>query len=186
MRENTPDAADRRKGLRRVIIIYLIAVVVTAAVMMFVYEKILISSTVLSESMENTLMTGDRYIGNRLAYTGEKTPERYDVVLFYYPDDENLLYVKRVIGLPGEKVTVRNGEVYIDDTPEPLEDSFIREEMDKEDEREFMVPAGHYFMLGDNRNSSWDSRYWDNPYVSEDKIVGKALFRWWKGFRIIR
>lgn len=109
-------------------------------------------------------------IVNRLAYLSEK-PHRGDIVTFYYPDDEETVYLKRVIGLPHEKVEGKNGQVYIDG--EPIEEDYITEELDS-DFGPFEVPAGMYFVMGDNRNNSWDSRYWENTYVDESKIIGKV------------
>ena len=87
----------------------------------FVY----INARVPSGSMEQTIMTGDRVFGNRLAYKN-KEPERFDIVIFKYPDDPSQLFVKRVIGLPGETVNIVDGKVYINDSEEPLDDSFVR------------------------------------------------------------
>ena len=105
-------------------------------------------------------------------------PQRYDIVIFYYPDDEKQKFIKRVIGLPGETVTIRDGKVYINDSTEPLRDDFCPE-TPVGDFGPYEVPEGCYFMLGDNRNVSKDSRYWLNPYVEKDKIIGKAFLRYW-------
>ena len=86
--------------------------------------------------------------------------------------------IKRVIGLPGETVTIRDGKVYINDSTEPLRDDFCPE-TPVGDFGPYEVPEGCYFMLGDNRNVSKDSRYWLNPYVEKDKIIGKAFLRYW-------
>lgn len=83
-----------------------------------------INARVPSGSMEQTIMTGDRVFGNRLAYKN-KEPERFDIVIFKYPDDPSQLFVKRVIGLPGETVNIVDGKVYINDSEEPLDDSFF-------------------------------------------------------------
>lgn len=122
-------------------------------------------------------MTGDQIFGNRLAYV-KSDPQRYDIVIFYYPDDEKQKFIKRVIGLPGETVTIRDGKVYINDSTEPLRDDFCPE-TPVGDFGPYEVPEGCYFMLGDNRNVSKDSRYWLNPYVEKDKIIGKAFLRYW-------
>lgn len=143
----------------------------------FVKEYIIINADVPTGSMENTIMPGDRLIGNRLAYIKEG-PERGDVVVFRYPDDEDILYVKRVIGLPGETVVIQDGKVYIDG--EELEETYLKEEWTvATGPYIFEVPEGCYLMLGDNRNNSKDARYWDNTYVALDKILGKALFVYW-------
>ena len=92
--------------------------------------------------------------------------------------DEKQKFIKRVIGLPGETVTIRDGKVYINDSTEPLRDDFCPE-TPVGDFGPYEVPEGCYFMLGDNRNVSKDSRYWLNPYVEKDKIIGKAFLRYW-------
>ena len=174
------------KNIRHIIVVYLTIAVATIVSMIIIYTQILINAYIPSESMENTLMTGDRVIGNRLAYKLGKDPKRFDIVMFYAPDDPSTIYIKRVIGLPGEHVTIKNGKVYINDSKEPLDDSFIPEDMETTGDKTYLVPANCYFMLGDNRNDSLDSRYWDNPYVSEDMIVAKAIFKYWKGFALVK
>lgn len=135
---------------------------------------LIVNAQIPSESMENTIMTGDRVIGNRLAYkTG--IPKRYDIIIFKYPDDESVLYIKRIIGLPGETVTILGGKVYINGSEEPLDDSFTPE-TPLGDFGPYTVPGDSYFVLGDNRNYSFDSRYWENTFVKEDQILGKAAF----------
>lgn len=177
---------NKMKNINHIIAVYLTIAVVTMFAVVLLYTQVLINAYLPSESMENTLMTGDRVIGNRLAYKLGKAPERFDIAIFHAPDDEGVLYIKRIIGLPGEKVTIKNGKVYINDGVEPLDDSFIKEKMEKEPDAEYNVPEGCYFMLGDNRNESLDSRFWDNPYVAKDKIVAKAVLKYWKGFKLIR
>lgn len=177
---------NKMKNINHIIAVYLTIAVVTMFAVVLLYTQVLINAYLPSESMENTLMTGDRVIGNRLAYKLGKDPERFDIAIFHAPDDEGVLYIKRIIGLPGENVTIKNGKVYINDGVEPLDDSFIKEKMEKEPDAEYNVPEGCYFMLGDNRNESLDSRFWDNPYVAKDKIVAKAVLKYWKGFKLIR
>lgn len=124
-------------------------------------------------------MPGDRLIGNRLAYRS-KSPERGDIVIFRYPDNEEELYVKRVIGLPGETVDIRDGYIYIDGADTPLDEDYLKEDWTvATGNYHFVVPEDSYLMLGDNRNDSWDARYWTNPYVREDKILGKAAVIYW-------
>lgn len=133
------------------------------------------SALVISSSMENTIMTHSRVMGLRVAYF-LSDPQRFDIILFHPPDDiTSIPYVKRIIGLPYEKVEIIDGKVYIDDSEVPLDDSFIKEAA-RGDFGPFIVPAGCYFVLGDNRNDSHDSRFWLNKYVPRDEILGKIYF----------
>ena len=140
---------------------------------------VIINADVPTGSMENTIMPGDRLIGNRLAYLRE-SPDRGDIVIFRYPDNEKDLYVKRVIGLPGETVDIHEGQIYIDGSAEPFPEPYLKETGTvATGDYHFEIPADAYLMLGDNRNDSWDARYWTNTYVYEEKILGKALVVYW-------
>lgn len=163
---------------------YIKMIIFVVAVVLIVNNFLLINARVPSESMENTIMTGDRFFGNRLAYLFDD-PERFDIVVFKYPDDESQLFVKRVIGLPGETVEIKDGKVYINGSQTPLDDSFTPE-TPTGDYGPYVVPEGSYFMLGDNRNHSGDSRFWKQPYVEKEKIVGKAIFRYFPGIKILK
>ncbi len=83
-------------------------------------------------------------------------------------------FIKRVIGLPGETVTIRDGKVYINDSTEPLRDDFCRKHRSAIS-GPYEVPEGCYFMLGDNRNVSKDSRYWLNPYVEKTRSSARPF-----------
>ena len=156
-----------------------IKTIVLAVFIAFILNKVVIlNATVPTGSMENTIMSGDRVIASRLSYTFSE-PDRGDVVIFKYPDDESVYYVKRIIGLPGDTVEVKNGGVYLNGSEEPLEEKYTRE-ITMGEFGPYEVPEGHYFMMGDNRNNSLDSRFWDNKYVEEDKILGKVIFRYYK------
>ncbi len=163
---------------------YVKMILIVVVVVLIVNNFLLINAKIPSESMEDTIMTGDRIFGNRLAYLfGD--PQRYDIVIFKYPDDETQLYIKRVIGLPGETVEIRDGKVYIDGSETPLDDSFTPE-TPVGNYGPYTVPEGCYFMLGDNRNYSKDSRFWQNPYVEKEKILGKAVMKYFPGFKILK
>ena len=127
--------------------------------------------------MKNTIMPNDRLIAFRLSYLFSD-PERYDIVVFKAPDDESTLYVKRIIGLPGEKVNIIDGKVFIDDQEVPLSDDYIMEDM-LGSFGPYTVPENSYFMLGDNRNDSQDSRYWENTFLPKENILGKVLFKYY-------
>ncbi|MGN1318713.1 MAG: signal peptidase I [Lachnospirales bacterium] len=184
--------------------------IVLALILAYLITNFLIVNAIVpSASMETTVMTGDRLIANRLSYSFGK-PERFDIVVFKYPDDESILYIKRIIGMPGETIEIKNGNVYIAGEEKPLRCDFVNGYMDTSDFLRY--PATYkipkmgdniadytgitntsvydkdgdgkfdedcYFMMGDNRNNSSDSRFWANTYLSEDKIEGKAVFRYW-------
>ncbi len=152
---------------------FLIIFLVVFALNKLVY----INAVIPSESMQTTIMKGDRIIGSRLAYKS-KDPQRFDIVIFKYPDDPSQLFVKRVIGLPGETVNIVDGKVYINDSEEPLDDSFCPE-TPQGSFGPYEVPEGCYFMLGDNRNHSMDSRYWMNTFVEKDAIEAEVAIRYW-------
>jgi signal peptidase I len=165
-------------------------------------QFVIINAVIPSGSMEDTIMTHDRLIGARFSYWFSE-PERGDIVIFHYPVEEKKIYIKRVIGLPGETVRLVDGSIYIDDSEEPLQEGYLKEEWDVLNSGfEFHVPEGCYLMLGDNRNWSEDARYWadnalneglaDTPeeaeqytYVHKEKILGKAIFTYFRKFRIL-
>lgn len=157
---------------------YVKLILIVVVVMVALQRFVIINAQIPSESMENNIMTGDRIFGNRLAYL-TSDPKRFDVVIFKFPDDETEYFIKRVIGLPGESVDVIDGKVYIDGADTPLDDSFCKETPLGVKDGHFEVPEGCYFMLGDNRNVSRDSRFWNNPYVAKEKILGEAVLRYW-------
>ena len=162
---------------------YIHMIVFVVIVVFVVNNVVLIKAKIPSESMEETIMTNDRIFGFRLAYKFDQ-PKRYDVIIFKYPDNPSELFIKRIIGLPGETVAMREGKVYINDSEKPLDDSFCPEDP-LGDFGPYTVPEDSYFMLGDNRNYSKDSRFWNNKYVSEDLIVGKALIRYFPSIKKI-
>ena len=163
---------------------YIKMIIFVVVVVFIVNNVLLINAKIPSESMEDTIMTGDRIFGNRLAYIN-KDPQRFDIVIFKYPDDETQLFIKRVIGLPGETVEIRDGKVYIDGAETPLDDSFTPEPPQGNSGPE-VVPEGSYFMLGDNRNRSKDSRFWTNTFVKKEKILGKAVLRYFPSPKLIK
>jgi len=159
-------------------IISLLGTMALAAVAVFLLKEfIIINAYIPTGSMENTIMPKDRVIGNRLAYL-VREPERGDIVIFNYPDDEKQLFVKRVIGLPGETVRIEDAKVYVDGRL--LQEDYLKEEWTLDNgPYTFEIPEGSYLVMGDNRNNSKDARYWENTYLSEDKILGEAVFRYW-------
>ena len=167
---------EKKETLGQEILSY-VKILAVAVIVAFLFTRfIIVNAQVPSGSMENTILTGDRLIGFRLAYLFHE-PERGDIVIFKYPDDESQNFVKRVIGIPGDVIQITNGHVYVNG--EQLEEDYLREPMNNDgEELTYVVPANSYFMLGDNRNNSKDSRYWTNTFVSKDKIIAKVSFRY--------
>lgn len=131
-----------------------------------------------SGSMEPTLQINDRLIIDKLSYKF-KAPERGDIVVFSPTDTlkkQNFkdAFIKRVIGLPGDKVQVKGKLVYVND--KPLREKYI-EDAPNYDYGPVTVPANQYLVLGDNRNNSYDSHYWG--FVPHDNIIGRAVVRFW-------
>lgn len=176
---------ERKQAILKEVKEYARMIVFVIIVVFVVNNVVLINAKIPSESMEKTIMTNDRIFGFRLAYLfGD--PERFDIVIFKYPDDpeQKELFIKRIIGLPGETVDIRDGKVYINGSKEPLDDSFCPE-TPLGDFGPYTVPEDSYFMLGDNRNYSKDSRFWEDKFVSTDQIVGKALIRYFPSIKKI-
>lgn len=155
-----------------------VQILAIAAVIAFVLNTFIIAnSRVPSASMENTIMTKDRVIGSRLTYYFND-PQRGDIVIFHFPDDESIYYVKRIIGLPGDIIDIKDGHVYLNNSETPLEEPYLKEPMEAEPDLHYEVPEDSYFMMGDNRNSSADSRRWHNTFVKREKIIAKVMFRY--------
>lgn len=153
--------------IKQVFIIIIVFIIVRTT-----QEIIILNAIVPTGSMENTIMIGDRIIGNRLAYINN-TPERGDIIIFKFPDDTSKQYIKRVIGLPGDKIQIKEGIIFIND--KKLYEPYLKEEwIIDNDGYEYIVPEDSYFVLGDNRNDSNDSRYWLNTYVTKDLLLAKA------------
>lgn len=174
-------AEKKKKSFFREVIEFVIPIILAVAIALVLKNYVIANAKVPTGSMLNTIQEGDRIIASRLAYLNDD-PERYDIIIFKYPDDESQYFVKRVIGLPGETVNIVNGIVYVtktDGTTIQLDDSFVTNCVPVGNFGPYVVPEDSYFMLGDNRNNSEDSRYWENKYVKKDKIIGKVLFRYY-------
>ena len=174
------EAESKSGGIREILgWLILMSLAVGAA---FVLNRFVIMKTeIVSGSMIPELQIDDRVIANRLAYLFSD-PKRGDVIFFAAPDDESEIFVKRVIGLPGDKVEIISGKVYINDSETPLDEPYLNEKPRKENNGPYYVPADSYFVMGDNRNISKDSRAWENTFVSKDKIYAKA----WFGYKLWR
>jgi signal peptidase I len=148
-----------------------IAVVVCVLLITYVVQAFKVQGT----SMSPELLDGERILVNKFLYRFADI-DRGDVVVFWYPEDPNLSFIKRVVGLPGETVEVRNGDVWIDGRL--IDEPYVR--ADNADRRSFPaqeIRPGHYFVLGDNRRGSNDSRSWG--LVPERYIYGQAFVKIW-------
>lgn len=153
---------------------------IAALVCFFLIAFVAQAFRVQGTSMQPLLGDDERIIVNKLVYRLHSI-ERGDVVVFWYPRDPSVSFIKRVVGLPGETVELRSGTLYIDGRrfdEEYLEPVF--REFDSSPPVE--VPPGHYYVLGDHRSSSNDSRNWGE--VPERYIYGKAFLRFWPPGRI--
>lgn len=146
----------------------------------FLTRTLFISSIVTSGSMEPTLHKGDHILVRRMRFTPENPPQRGDIIFFHYPLDGSTWLVKRVIGLPGETVTIFQGRVYINGVP--LKETYLKEM--SFDYHFSKVPSDAVFVMGDNRRVSDDSR--DYGPVPLELIDGKVLLRYYPFSRLGR
>lgn len=151
--------------------------VVTALFMILLLNFVIMYSTIVSGSMQPTVITGEKMLANRIIYTFSD-PKRGDVVFFRPVDYPTKVFLKRVIGLPGDKIVVADGHVYVNDIM--IEDAPIDEIQTNNGNGNWIVPQEHYFMLGDNRNQSDDSRFWEHPFVERKAILARAICAWGK------
>ena len=129
-------------------------------------------------SMEPMLTDGDNLIVDKITYRFA-SPKRYDIIVFPFRYKENTYYIKRIIGLPGETIQIQDGVIYIND--EVLTESYGREVMKSSGLAEEPIVLGEdeYFVLGDNRNDSTDSRDPNVGVIHRDEIIGRAWVRIW-------
>lgn len=191
------EKCSKKSAIIREIISWVKTIVLAFVIALFLNHFVIVNANVPTGSMQDTIQPGDRLIGSRLAYL-KSEPERGDIIIFRFPLDEEENYIKRVIGLPGEHIEIRDGLVYIDGSSQPLEETYLREEWyEKNDGISYDIPQDCYFVMGDNRNNSLDGRYWAEEavrygladsleeaeemeycFVSREAVLGKALFRY--------
>jgi len=164
----------RRTGVRRSVAVtqaeqVVLGVLLAIAATMFLMQGFCVSG----ECMQPHLFTGERVLANKLVYH-LASPHRGDIVIFDYPKDTRQVFVKRVIGLPGEIIAIQNGIVIIDGKPlpEPYKTFAAHGDMAPQ-----FVPHDQFFVMGDNRDVSDDSRYWGN--LPRYDIIGRAVACYW-------
>jgi signal peptidase I len=188
----TPEPAVKRKSLIRE---YAESIIIAVLLALVIRTYLVQAFKIPSGSMEDTLAIGDHLLVNKFIYGTRfpfsdkrlltlRDPRRGDVIVFEYPEDPSKDFIKRVIGTPGDVVEGKDKKVYVNGTPYEnpheihKEKDIIPKEMNPRDTfGPVKVPPNSYFMMGDNRDRSYDSRFWG--FVSRDKIKGLAFIKYW-------
>ncbi len=172
------DYEEKKPGILREILGFLVYVAVVTGITFLIITFVGQRTYVSGSSMEKTLSHGDNLIVDKITYRFSD-PKRYDIIVFPFRYQEDVYYIKRIIGLPGETVQIRDGEIYIDG--EILYESYGREVMKSAGLAAEPVTLGEdeYFVLGDNRNDSTDSRDPNVSLIHRDEIIGRAWIRIW-------
>ena len=149
----------------------LVSLAISAFIIIFLYQPVKVEGTSMMPGLEDQ----ERIFVNKFVYRWEPI-ERGDIVVFRYPRDTSKSYIKRVIGVAGDRVRIENGQVYVND--QAVDEDYVPSEYaDARSYAEVTVPVHSYFVLGDHRTMSNDSR--DFGPVSERYIYGKAVFGYW-------
>jgi signal peptidase I len=169
---------------------YAETLVIALAIALFVRSFVVQAFKIPSSSMEPTLLVGDHILVNKFLYgiripvIGKKAfafsqPRRGDVIVFIFPNDRSKDYIKRVIGLPGEKVEIKERKIYVNDrlVEDPWGHFSSWGPGGRDTYGPKMVPPNSLFVMGDNRDNSEDSRYWG--FVPLDDVLGKAFVMYW-------
>lgn len=152
------------------------AVATAIFIVIFIIQPVKVEGT----SMQPRLIDQERIFVNRFIYRFEDI-HRGDIVVFWYPRDTSKSFIKRVVATPGDVVEIRNGVVIVNGIE--VQEPYLKQEFrDRESYRKTVVPPEQYFVLGDHRNSSNDSRNWG--FVPKSLIYGKAIFRYWPMSRL--
>lgn len=168
---------EARKKLIREIVIWIVEILAVILLSYVIVAFGMVKTSMVGESMSPTLADSESIIVNKLSYRF-KSPKRFDVIVFKQNGNEHSYYnIKRVVGLPGETIQIKDGAIYIDG--ELLEEEYNVEPMNNGGlaKEAITLDAGEYFVLGDNRNGSEDSRYANVGAIIKEDIVGKAWIR---------
>ena len=165
---------DKVKDIIGMVVYFLIVV----AVMVFVVKFIGQRTVVIGDSMQTTLSDGDNLITDKITYRF-RDPKRFDIVVFPFKENTSKLLIKRIIGMPGETVQIKNGKVYINGYE--LQENYGIAVMDDAGiaSEPILLGEDEYFVLGDNRNNSQDSRFSSVGNVSRSDLIGRAWVRLW-------
>ena len=152
------------------------SLVVAFVLAMFIRTFFFQAFKIPSSSMHPTLQDGDHLIANRLIYRLQP-PKRGEIIIFKFPNDTHRDFVKRLVGLPGEKVKIAGGKIYIDGKTVTDNRITSRYYFNDDGMPEIQVPTDSYFVLGDNSANSLDSRYWG--FVPQKNLLAEPLFIYW-------
>ncbi|MGD8397319.1 MAG: signal peptidase I [Anaerolineae bacterium] len=166
--ESTPKT-ESRSALREMVETILLTLLIYVLVRTFLFENYRVDG----HSMLPTLQDDQFVIVNKLGYRLHE-PQRGDIIVFRDPRSPDRKLIKRVVGMPGEVIETRSGQVYVDG--QLLDEPYIQAPA-RYSQPSTQIPAGNYYVLGDNRNNSSDSHSWGN--LPEDRIVGKAWLSYW-------
>ncbi|MCP2518878.1 signal peptidase I [Candidatus Aminicenantes bacterium AC-335-K20] len=160
--------------------LFLLSLLLSIVFLFLMVSTIAQAYRVEGKSMQPSLQDNERIIVSKIVYKIKKI-ERFDIVIFKYPLKPNKFFIKRVIGLPGEKISIKNGNVFINGLK--LDEPYLKKDFKSHENLPLiLIPKDHYFVLGDHRNWSNDSRAgW---LVPQKNIVGKVIFRYWPFNRI--
>jgi signal peptidase I len=156
-------------------------VVMALAVFVVVYLFVFQPNQVKGSSMVGTLHDGEYLLTDKLTYRWMRQPERGDIVVFRAPENEKYDFIKRVIALPGDSVSLTEGKIYVNGNP--VNEYYLAPALQTragaflKNDQQYIVPEGGYMVMGDNRSYSSDSREW-GP-VPRENIIGRAWFRYW-------
>ncbi len=169
---------EKKPGILREILGFLIYVGIVVGITFFIITFVGQRTYVSGSSMENTLSHGDNLIVDKITYRFSD-PKRYDIIVFTFLHEENVYYIKRIIGMTGETIQIQDVSIYING--EILSESYGREVMKSAGlaEDPITLGEGEYFVLGDNRNDSMDSRDPGVSTIHRDEIIGRAWVRIW-------
>lgn len=184
LNENKQTETKTKVNVKKEIFGWLRALSIAIVLTLIINNCVVFGGYVPTPSMENTIETKTRIFTSRLSYLNSE-PQRGDVVTFRYPDDESKRFVKRIIGLPNETIQGINGKIYINNSNVPLVEDYIRESTFS-DFGPYTIPDGCYFMMGDNRNNSLDSRFWKHQFVKREKIEGKVIMTYFPKIHLVK
>ncbi len=172
------DYEEKERGIFHEILSFLIYVAVVVGVTFLIIHFVGQRTYVSGSSMENTLSNGDNLIVDKITYRFSD-PQRFDIIVFPFRYEDHVYYIKRIIGLPGETVQIVDGDIYING--EILRESYGREVIKDSGLAAEPIVLGEdeYFVLGDNRNDSTDSRDPSVGVIHRDEIIGRAWLRIW-------